>query len=357
VRESAAALATLVPRDRLDPAVLRWTEGASRRATWSIACSGGPDSVALLLLIWAHWPERRRTLRVLHFDHRLRGAESRGDAIFCRKLAVALGVKFRRGAWAKRPAEVSEATARAARMAFLEKNGRVIWFGHQQDDVAESLLMRIARGSGAGGLSAPRPVHVFANGRVHLRPLLGLKKNEIVAALKRAEAAWRDDSSNAWPRHFRNRIRHSVLPIWAESAQRDAIAGAARARALLEEDDVALDAWLHELNPLRRKGVLQLRFLEGKPRGLLRRALHRWLGAERRAGEISRAAFDALLDALERRKATRHSLGRQGFAVTDGEELWFEPINWTKKKSKHFPRDPQLTSPIGTSTFRAQSKT
>jgi tRNA(Ile)-lysidine synthase len=322
--EAAARLAAKFPRERLDPAVLAWTATASPRTPWGVAFSGGADSLALLLLLWAHWPERRRHLRVLHFDHRLRGAESKADARFCRGVASGLKVDFVAGSWRGAYADASEAEARAARMAFLEKHSRVVWFGHQQDDVAESLLMRIARGSGSGGLAAPRPVQVLPDGRVRLRPLLGLKKDEITAALTEVGASWREDSSNEGGHYFRNRIRRIVLPLWAENAQRDALAGAARSRFLLEEDDAALEAWLDELNPLGA-GRLSLVALAKKPRALLRRALHRWLMAEPRAGEISRAAFDALLLALECRKPTRHSLGRQGFAVTDGKALWFEP--------------------------------
>jgi tRNA(Ile)-lysidine synthase len=255
--------------------------------------------------------------------------------VFCRRVAAALGVKFVAGSWKGSHASASEAEARAARMMFLEKHARVVWLGHQQDDVAETMLMRIARGSGTGGLAAPRPVQRLARGRVHLRPLLGLKKDEIVAALRQAGVTWREDSSNAREHFFRNRIRRNVLPLWAEAAQRDAIAGAARSRLLLEEDDVALEFWLDELNLFAQRGTLALAPLEGKPRALWRRALHRWLMAEPRAGEISRAAFDALLVALEQRKPTRHSLGRIGFAVTDGQELWFEA---TRKKGRKFQR-------------------
>src|ERR1044072_8894937 len=68
---AATALAAAIPRERLDPAGLRWAEDRSWREGWAVACSGGPDSLALLLLLWAHWPARRRALRALHFDHRL----------------------------------------------------------------------------------------------------------------------------------------------------------------------------------------------------------------------------------------------------------------------------------------------
>lgn len=333
--DAAARLATLLPRDHFDPAVLAWMETAPRRAAWSVAFSGGPDSLALLLLLWAQWPQRRRTLRALHFDHRLRGAESRGDAVFCRRVCRALGVRFIAGRWPGSHRDASEAEARVARMGFFAKHTRVLFLGHQQDDVAESMLMRLARGSGIAGLAAPRPVQALAGGRVHLRPLLASKKAAIVAALREAGAVWREDSSNARGRFFRNRIRQTVLPAWTQAAQRDALAGAARSRELLEEDDVALESWLEELAPLERKGVLNLTVLAGKPRALWRRALHRWLLAEPRAGEISRQAFDALLNALERGKPTRHSIGRQGFAVTDGRWLQFAPI---RKRRRTFQR-------------------
>ena len=324
--QAAEALAALIPRVRLERDVARWIDAARPRAKWGVAFSGGADSLALLLLLWAHWPERRRALRALHFDHRLRGAESRADAAFCRRVCRALKTPFVAAAW-KRPrlaAAPSEAEARAARMAFFEKQARVIFFGHQQDDIAETMLMRLARGSGSGGLSAPRPVQAFTNLRVRLRPLLGLQKRELVAALRQSGASWCEDSTNPGDRYFRNRVRRNVLPAWIAAAQRDALAGAARSRQLLEEDDAALEMWLERVAPLGKSGTLDLTVLAGEPRALCRRALHRWLQAQPRAGEISRQAFDALLDAIQRGKPTRHSLGREGFAVTEGGQLRFE---------------------------------
>ena len=327
------ALSAAIPRERLEAAVLRWAAERSRRETWAVAFSGGPDSLALLLLLWAHWPERRSALCALHFDHRLRGAESRADAAFCRRVCAALGVKFVLGQW-KRPRSAgtpSEAEARAVRMAFFQKHARVVWLGHQQDDIAETFLMRLARGSGTGGLAAPRPVQPLPRGRVHVRPLLSLKKAEIVAALRAAKVPWREDSTNAGRDFLRNRIRRDVLPAWVEAAQRDALAGAARSRTLLEEDDAALEALLDRLGTMDARNRLAFAKLAGHPRALWRRALHRWLAAEPRAGELSRQAFDALLDAIERRQRTRHSLGREGFAVTDGERLWFEAAGKTAR--------------------------
>ena len=322
----AAALAAALPPSRLHPAALAWAARRPRTETWSVAFSGGADSLALLLLLLAHWPERRARLQALHFDHRLRGRAARADAAFCRKVCAALKVKFVPGVWREARRGASEGEARAARLAFFGKHARVLWLGHQQDDIAESMLMRLARGSGSGGLAAPRPVQAMPRGRTHLRPLLTLRKAELVAALKAAGLCWCEDATNRGEDFFRNRIRRAVLPAWVRAAQRDALAGAALARERLEEDDAALDAWLAELRPLQRDRSLHLGVLARKPRALLRRALHRWLAAQPQAGELSRQGFDALLAALEAGRPTRQSLGSKGFAVLRGNRLRFVPV-------------------------------
>jgi tRNA(Ile)-lysidine synthase len=322
----AARLAASIPSEKLHPAVVAWAEDNSPRAKWAVAFSGGADSLAALLLVWAHWPQRRRRLSALHFNHRLRGRASDGDERFCARVCAGLGVNLICGTWRHARREASEADARDARLAFFAGHTRVVWLGHQQDDIAESMLMRLARGSGAGGLAAPRPVQAMPGRRVHLRPLLALKKSEVVAALRTAGAEWREDATNARGDFFRNRVRRTVIPAWRKAAQRDALAGAARARELLEEDDAALDAWLDELRPLRADGALDLRSIAGKPRALARRALHRWLLAQPQAGDLARQGFDALLAAVERGAATRHSVGREGFAVIRGGELRFARI-------------------------------
>src|SRR5205823_5669367 len=112
--EAAAKFARELSRNRLHEQVLRWAATRPSRETWAVAFSGGADSLALLLLLWAHWPERRARLLALHFDHRLRGRESRADVIFCRKVCAALGIKLMVGVWPGRHRDVSEGEARAA---------------------------------------------------------------------------------------------------------------------------------------------------------------------------------------------------------------------------------------------------
>lgn len=322
-KEIALAVGAALPRERFAPEVLAWAERQPRGGRWHIALSGGADSVALLLGVWAHWPGRRRNLRVLHFDHRLRGAASTADAEFCRRLCRSLGIKLEVGRWtrAKDARWPSEATARAARLEFFARHGRVLWFGHHQDDVAETMLMRLARGSGAGGLSAPRPVQVMSDGRVHLRPMLGLRKFELTQALQQAGGRWREDQSNAGSRYLRNRIRKDVLPLWVAASERDAIAGAARSRELLAEDDGALEAWVDRAAAVNARGELLLRRLAGLPRAVVRRALHRWILACKPRVEISRQAFEALLESVIAGEPTRHSLGATQFAVIRGGRL------------------------------------
>lgn len=325
LRQKTELIGETLPKARLHPAVLRRLTGRQPRGPWGVAFSGGADSLALLLLLRAHWPEQQAV--ALHFDHRLRGRESAADARFCQAVCRALGVPCVVGRWAGVHPGASEAEAREARHAFFAREMkrrklRLLFLAHQQDDIAETMLMRLARGSGTGGLAAPRPVQEFEDGRLHLRPLLTLKKTEITAALEKAGAVWREDATNRGRGFFRNRVRHGVIPAWRQAAGRDAPAGASLSRELLEEDDQALESWVDRLAPLRR-GVLELSRLRDAPRAVVRRALRRWLLAVRPDTDLSRQGFEILLAAVGRGTATRFSLGRTGFAVIRGGKLVF----------------------------------
>jgi tRNA(Ile)-lysidine synthase len=205
--------------------------------------------------------------------------------------------------------------------------------GHQRDDVAETLLMRLARGSGAGGLAAPRPVQAGSHGRIHLRPLLDLRKAEIVQALRAEGIPWREDSTNAGSGYFRNRIRNAVIPAWSKAAGRDALAGAARTRELLEEDDSALELMVDRLKPVSPAGKLDVRKMRGQPRAVARRALHRWLLRISESDGLSRQGFDALLMAVQSGLPTRQSLGSDGYARIRGKWLVFEPKGSARRPS------------------------
>ena len=116
----------------------------------------------------------------------------------------------------------------------------------------------------------------------------------------------------------------SVITSSTISASAEA---AAATRALLEEDDTALEQWLDELAPLAADGSLALKVLAGKPRALWRRALHRWLLRQGDVGDLSRAGFDALLALAEDGGTRRFSLGKVGYARIRRGRLFFEKLS------------------------------
>ena len=207
-----------------------------------VALSGGPDSVALLHILRAL--EQRRELTVVgaaHFNHQLRGREADDDEEFCRRVALAEGIRFAcgRAEVARLAAESGrsvEDAARTARYGYLnevadELGAGAIAVGHSLDDQAETFLLRLMRGAGAPGLSGIRPVV----GRV-IRPLLDMSRAELRAYAARHGLEFREDSSNADLRIPRNRVRHELLPQLERFAPA-AAATLARAAALARADE------------------------------------------------------------------------------------------------------------------------
>lgn len=355
---AAAAVGQALSCERWPERVRAWlaTE-SSVEEPWCVALSGGADSVAVLLALAGMQRGGRNSrtaqcgeaglrlardpdpavrsdppaprLLALHFNHRLRGAAADGDERFCRALCAALGVELRVGS-ADWPAgsDVSEAQAREARFAFFgramhDAGARALWLGHQRDDVVETMLLRLGRGSGARGLAAPRPVQRLADGTVRLRPLLAVPKAEIVAVLRAAGGPWCEDETNHGDGYFRNRLRRRVVPAWAEAAPADLAAAVARSRALLEEEDEALEEWVDRVLPTSLGDELPLAELRAAPVAVMRRALHRWLGTLELGGVLSSAAFDELLAAVRAGCALRRSAGCHGFLEAEASALRF----------------------------------
>lgn len=188
-----------------------------RGARVLVACSGGPDSLALL----AGLAELRRALGieliVAHLDHGLRGRESAADARAVERRARLLDLPVvserleGRRALTRRGLR-GEAGLRVLRREFLARAARengagFVALGHTADDQAETLLLRLARGSGVTGLAAMRP----RRGR-WLRPLLAVTREEIGQFLRSRGLRARVDRSNLDRRLARNRVRHDVLP-------------------------------------------------------------------------------------------------------------------------------------------------
>ena len=184
----------------------------------AVACSGGPDSTALLLLLQELSSSLGCALSVCHFNHRLRGEESERDEQFVRELTERLELAFHLGQADVRGSAQSaganlEAKARELRYAFfrsLVEEGKAdrVAVGHTADDQAETVLHRLLRGSGTRGLAGIYPV---VDDRI-IRPLLEVRRSEIVSWLEARQQVWREDSSNRDLRFLRNRIRHELLP-------------------------------------------------------------------------------------------------------------------------------------------------
>ncbi len=204
-----------------------------------IAVSGGPDSLALLLLAAAARPGLVEAATV---DHRLR-ANSAHEAALVAGVCVGLGVPHHIlvADWHGLPTANLQAEARAMRYRLLGEwaSGRslaAIATAHHADDQAETLMMRLARGAGISGLSGARQARpVFDNVQL-VRPLLGWRHSELVGLVDSAEIEPVDDPSNHDPRHDRTRIRQWLAETdWIDPA-RLAVSAAA-----LREAEEALD--------------------------------------------------------------------------------------------------------------------
>ncbi|HOG23430.1 MAG TPA: tRNA lysidine(34) synthetase TilS [Candidatus Omnitrophota bacterium] len=186
-----------------------------------IACSGGPDSIALLRLMVALAPKHRWQLGVLHYNHRLRKSAG-NDLRFVRFLSKELGLAFHSGSGNVRREAVKTGTsieeaARKMRYDFFlgtaKKLGiQKIALGHTLDDQAETVLMRILQGTGLRGLQGIREVHRM-EGIDLIRPLLKFSKKEILDFCRTEKIEFRKDESNRSVRFFRNRIRLKLLPV------------------------------------------------------------------------------------------------------------------------------------------------
>lgn len=188
----------------------------------AVAVSGGPDSLALLLLAHAGFGDRVRALTV---DHGLRPAAA-CEATVVAGYAAALGVPHATLHWAgPHPATNLQAAARTARYTLMRDwcaAHDVAWLAtaHHRDDAAETLLLRLARGSGTGGLSGIRPQRDLGRGVTLLRPLLGWRKADLAAIVAAAGWTAADDPSNGDPRFDRTRARALLAQApWLDPAR------------------------------------------------------------------------------------------------------------------------------------------
>ena len=256
-----------------------------------IAVSGGPDSLALLLLAAAGRPGHIEAATV---DHQLR-PESGVEAEFVRGICERLGgrhatLTVKVAAGASLQAQARTARYKALGDWAIERGLDAVATAHHVDDQAETLLMRMARGAGLGGLVAVRHKRSLEAGVTLIRPLLGWRRAELAAIVAAAGLEAIQDPANRDPRHDRSRFRGML----AEADWADAERLAASARWLAEADE-ALEWALKPLLESRivRRGSVLAVDAEGLPREMQRRLLlHGFdlMGAHRPRGpELDRA--------------------------------------------------------------------
>ena len=219
------------------------------------AVSGGADSTALLALAVAAGLQ----VTAVHVDHGLRaGSVTEADVVHAN--ALRLGAAFRAERVHLVDGSNLEARSRQARYAVLPDE---VLTGHTADDQAETVLVNLLRGASTSGLAAMR--------RGYRHPILSLRRCETVELCAVLQLPVLDDPSNLEPRHLRNRVRHELLPLMGQLAQRDLAPVLTRQAGLARDDDELLNTLAAAVDPT------DARALAAAPVALARRAVRRWL--------------------------------------------------------------------------------
>jgi len=300
----------------------RLLQGVSRLG---IAVSGGADSVALLGLLLRLCRERRIEAVVLHLNHGLR-QEAAQDARYVEEVAAVTGVKCLSEA---RPVVLSagvslEMAAREVRQAFYAAcceaaSLDAVATGHNADDVAETVILRLARGAGLSGIAAlgfrsrPSGAHLM------IRPLLKVSGKALRGWLRQEGVGWREDESNADTAILRNRVRHEVLPLLEQHLGEGLRASLCRTAEILREEEALLDVRSRKQATICTTGnALRLKTLLKQPLAFQRRIVRRWLFANDAASASGFDSTESLLALCARGAKTRLQLAGGFYAVSDG---------------------------------------
>ena len=291
------------------------------------AVSGGSDSVALAwILRELSEAGALRLTAIAHLDHSLRGAESARDAAFCRDLAAEFGVPFDVEAvdvasLAKANGQSIEEAGREARYAFFDRvrartTADAVATGHTRDDQAETVLMRVFRGAGTKGLAGIPP----RRGAI-VRPLIDLRRVELVGWLDAHSRRWVEDSTNADRAVTRNWIRHALLPEITARFGDGVIDVLARGADLARADDSVLSEIAREVAPGIQTSVghgidLSVPALCVQPLAIRQRVVRGVL--KRFGGGPSAAHVEAVLRMAESGQPARLRLGQRLLELSGG---------------------------------------
>ena len=265
-----------------------------------LAVSGGADSVALLRLMVGLRKDLGVVLSVIHFNHKLRGAEAEADEKFVKELSEKHGLEFfcqsgDASHYAEQEHLSIETAARAMRYEYfigLLQSGKCnrIATAHALDDQAETVVLKLARVAGTRGLAGIYPKVAVGDhsgkpsDALIIRPLLGIRRKQLESYLKALGQDWRDDKSNRDLRHSRNLVRHGILPRLERNlnpAVREALAETADIARAEEEywtaqvADFMPHVWKSPDDGRKpaNTGVLNLSLLSAQPLALQRRLI------------------------------------------------------------------------------------
>lgn len=253
-----------------------------------VAVSGGVDSVALLdILHKKHTYE----LVVAHFDHGIR-ADSPTDRHLVQAMAAAYGLPFFYEEGKLGP-QVSEAAAREARYKFLKKianenSARAMITAHHQDDLLETAILNMLRGTARKGLSS------LSSSSEIIRPLLKVSKQDLMKYARDNSLNWREDSTNQDANYLRNYVRLNILPKFNEIDKQKLLKTLNSAATTNEELDSILNDMLAEA--ITQQGVSRQWFNQ-LPHGIAKEFMAAWLRKEQirdfNSGTIERLVVGA----------------------------------------------------------------
>ncbi|HMC40400.1 MAG TPA: tRNA lysidine(34) synthetase TilS [Acidimicrobiales bacterium] len=251
----------------------------------ALAVSGGPDSLALLVLGAA----AGLSGTAVHVDHGLRpGSESEADVVA--DAARRWGFAFSAVRVHVDEGPDLEARARRARYGALPRGALT---GHTMDDQAETVLLNLMRGAGVDGLSGMRRSEAGPAGVS--RPLLGLRRHDTEEVCRRAGLVPVRDPSNADPRFRRNRVRAELIPLLERIAGREVVPILARQAEVVAADAELLDRLAQGLDPT------EVATMRAVPRPLAHRAVRAWLRAGPGHHPPSAAEVDRVMEVVEGR--------------------------------------------------------
>lgn len=288
---------------KLEKALRPWLAVSGNRHAL-LAVSGGADSIALLHTACRLRERFDLRLTAAHFHHGLRGRDADEDAAFvetrCREWEVPLvsghGRVTRQGGSLE--AAARQARHRFFRTALKETGASAVWLAHTRDDQAETLLGRLARGAGPGGLGGMQ-VETTLPGLQLFRPMLDVSREEVIRTLRTHRVSWREDASNRDPAFTRNRIRHELLPLLEQRFQPAIRTVLARTAEMLRRDDECLRQQASEALAQAgadTPGSLRVEALVAESPAIRTRM---WLGWLRSQGVGEEGMTLALLDRLD----------------------------------------------------------